>query len=76
MLQTHDIHATRVERRIGMPASPLPEGQLTFRYFPENYRWSHGLLAMISTAPWGGGEIDEINRVGLRLKQRMGDDSA
>lgn len=59
-----------------MPASPLPEGQLTFRYFPDNYRWSHGLLATLSSAPWGGGEIDEINRVGLRLKQRMGDDRA
>lgn len=59
-----------------MPASPLPEGELAFMYFPENYRWSHGLLGPLSAAPWGGGEIDEINRIGLRLKRRMGDDPA
>jgi len=42
----------------------------------DNYRWSHGLLLAAGAAPWGGGEIGEINRVGLRLRQRMGDDRA
>lgn len=59
-----------------MASSKLPEGELAFMYFPENYRWSHGMLGALSTAPWGGAEIDEVHRVGLRLKGRVGDDSA
>ena len=49
---------------------------LSFTYFPENYRWSHGLLIGLNMAPWGGAEIGEINRIGLRLKDRIGDDDA
>jgi hypothetical protein len=59
-----------------MSSSPLPEGDLAFNYFPDNYRWSHGLLIALGGVPWGGGEIDEINRIGLRLKDRVGDDAA
>ncbi len=59
-----------------MASSKLPEGELAFTYFPGNYRWSHGLLIALGGAPWGGGEIDEINRIGLRLKERVGDDVA
>ncbi|OGA49315.1 MAG: hypothetical protein A3F74_00545 [Betaproteobacteria bacterium RIFCSPLOWO2_12_FULL_62_58] len=59
-----------------MASSKLPEGELAFTYFPGNYRWSHGLLIALGGAPWGGGEIDEINRIGLRLKDRVGDDVA
>lgn len=47
-----------------------------FIYFPTNYRWSMGLLLNLSAAPWGGGEIDEINRVGRALKDKVGDDKA
>ncbi|MEW6452945.1 MAG: alpha/beta hydrolase [Pseudomonadota bacterium] len=47
-----------------------------FRYFPTNYRWSMGLLLCLSAAPWGGAEIDEVNRVGLALKDKVGDDEA
>lgn len=47
-----------------------------FIYFPTNYRWSMGLLLNLSAAPWGGAEIDEINRVGRALKDRVGDDTA
>ena len=50
--------------------------ELSFTYFPENYRWSHGLLIGLNTAPWGGAEIGEINRIGLRLKNCVGDDDA
>jgi pimeloyl-ACP methyl ester carboxylesterase len=50
--------------------------ELSFTYFPENYRWSHGLLIGLNAAPWGGGEIGEINRIGLRLKSQLGDDGA
>jgi dipeptidyl aminopeptidase/acylaminoacyl peptidase len=52
----------------------LPE--LSFTYFPDNYRWSHGLLIGLNMAPWGGAEIGEINRIGLRLKSCVGDDDA
>jgi len=47
-----------------------------FRYFPTNYRWSMGLLLCLSGASWGGAEIDEVNRVGLALKDKVGDDEA
>jgi hypothetical protein len=49
---------------------------LSFRYFPEDYRWSHGLLIGLNSAPWGGAEIGEVNRVGLRLRGHLGDDAA
>jgi dipeptidyl aminopeptidase/acylaminoacyl peptidase len=50
--------------------------ELSFTYFPENYRWSHGLLIGLNMAPWGGAEIGEVNRIGLRLKKSVGDDDA
>ena len=48
--------------------------ELSFVYFPENYRWSHGLLIGLNMAPWGGAEIGEIHRIGLRLKDHVGND--
>ncbi|MBX6426478.1 MAG: alpha/beta hydrolase [Variibacter sp.] len=48
----------------------------TFLYFPDNYRWSMGLLICLSGAPWGGAEIDEVNRVGRALLDKVGDDDA
>jgi dipeptidyl aminopeptidase/acylaminoacyl peptidase len=53
-----------------------PAEDLSFIYFPGNYRWSHGLLIGLNMAPWGGAEIGEVNRIGLRLKNRVGDDDA
>ena len=50
--------------------------ELSFVYFPDNYRWSHGLLIGLNMAPWGGAEIGEVNRIGLRLKNNVGDDDA
>jgi dienelactone hydrolase len=47
-----------------------------FLYFPSNYRWSMGLLICLSAAPWTGIEIDEVNRVGRALADRVGDDAA
>ena len=41
-----------------------------FIYFPTNYRWSMGLLLCLSAAPWGGAEIDEVNRVGRALARQ------
>lgn len=47
-----------------------------FIYFPTDYRWSMGLLLCLSGAPWGGAEIDEVNRVGRALRDKVGDDDA
>ena len=47
-----------------------------FLYFPDNYRWSMGLLICLSAAPWTGVEIDEVHRVGRALEGRVGDDGA
>ncbi|HEY2532093.1 MAG TPA: alpha/beta hydrolase [Xanthobacteraceae bacterium] len=47
-----------------------------FLYFPTNYRWSMGLLICLSGAPWTGVEIDEVNRVGRALVNKVGDDAA
>lgn len=52
------------------------EKDLSFNYFPGNYRWSHGLLLALNSAPWGGSEIGEVHRVGLRLRDSAGDDAA
>ena len=56
--------------------SHATQQELSFMYFPENYRWSHGLLIGLNAAPWGGAEIGEVNRIGLRLKACVGDDKA
>jgi dienelactone hydrolase len=56
--------------------STLPAGELAFMYFPDNYRWSMGLLLALSGAPWGGAEIGEVNRIGRMLKDKVGDDDA
>ena len=50
--------------------------ELSFMYFPTDYRWSHGVLIGLNAAPWGGAEIGEVNRIGLRLKDHIGDDKA
>jgi fermentation-respiration switch protein FrsA (DUF1100 family) len=47
-----------------------------FLYFPDNYRWSMGLMICLSGAPWGGAEIDEVHRVGRALAGKVGDDDA
>src|SRR5262245_51814924 len=47
-----------------------------FLYFPNNYRWSMGLLICLSGAPWVGVEIDEVHRVGRALADHVGDDHA
>lgn len=50
------------------------QDDLSFTYFPDNYRWSHGLLIGLNMAPWGGAEIGEVHRIGLRLKSKTGYD--
>lgn len=53
-----------------------PNDDPAFLYFPDNYRWSMGLLICLSGAPWTGVEIDEVNRVGRALRDQVGDDKA
>jgi dienelactone hydrolase len=57
-------------------AAAAPAQELSFMYFPEDYRWSHGVLIGLNAAPWGGAEIGEVNRIGLRLHPHVGDDAA
>jgi dienelactone hydrolase len=47
-----------------------------FTYFPDNYRWSAGLIIALGTAPWGSSDLGEVDRVGKRLKDKVGDDQA
>ena len=46
-----------------------------FMYFPENYRWSAEMMAILSAAPYGGPEIAEIDRAGRKLRGHVGDDN-
>ena len=62
--------ADTVIERPGRTADPA------FLYFPDNYRWSMGMLLCLNGAPWGGAEIDEVHRVGTALQGRVGDDDA
>jgi dienelactone hydrolase len=54
----------------------VDDEDLSFRYFPQNYRWSHGVLIGLNSAPWGGAEIGEVHRIGLALRGHEGDDLA
>ena len=47
-------------------------------YFPDNYRWSAGFINMLSSAPYGGSEINELHRIGTALldKAAQSDDEA
>ena len=65
--------APAMKRGGGAKAGPQ---ELAFMYFPEDYRWSHGMMLAIGSAPWGGGEVDEAHRVGLRLRGSVGNDKA
>src|SRR5499426_1131742 len=69
------VISTAIGRVLGIIMNDKLE-ELSFTYFPENYRWSHGLLICLNMAPWGGAEIGEVNRIGLRLKKCVGDDDS
>ncbi len=43
-------------------------------YFPGNYRWSAGFINMMSSAPYGGSEIGELNKIAGLLKGKAPDD--
>ncbi|MGE0558003.1 MAG: alpha/beta hydrolase family protein [Burkholderiales bacterium] len=47
-----------------------------FQYFPDNFMWSQGMMIVIEMARWGGSAMSEVDRVGRRLKDRVGDNEA
>ncbi|MGE5526918.1 MAG: alpha/beta fold hydrolase [Rhodospirillaceae bacterium] len=47
-----------------------------FQYFPEHYMWSQGVGMAIEMIPFGAAAMGEIDRVGQRLKNRVGDNEA
>ena len=47
-----------------------------FTYFPDDYRWSAGLIIALGTSPWGSSDLGEVDRVGKSLKGRVGNDQA
>jgi dienelactone hydrolase len=47
-----------------------------FTYYPGNYRWSAEMMVILSTAPYGGAELSEVDRIGRGLRDRVGDDEA
>lgn len=47
-----------------------------FQYFPESWMWSQGVGMAIELIPFGAAAMGEIDRVGRRLKERIGDNEA
>jgi dienelactone hydrolase len=43
------------------------------RYFPGNYRWSAGFINMMGSAPYGGAELGELNKIAELLKGKAPD---
>ena len=54
----------------------VPRFKEWFRYFPDDYRWSAALALALGSAPYGGAELGEIDAIGRRLADRVGDDRA
>ena len=47
-----------------------------FMYYPGSYRWSAEMIGILSTAPYGGPDICEVDRTVRSLHDRVGDDDA
>ncbi|HYC44037.1 MAG TPA: alpha/beta hydrolase [Burkholderiales bacterium] len=45
-----------------------------FMYFPGNYRWSAAFINMMGSAPYGGSDIGELDRIGRLLKGKAPED--
>jgi dienelactone hydrolase len=45
-----------------------------FMWFPESYRWSSGLINILSAAPFGGSEIAEVYRIRRLLEGKPTED--
>jgi dienelactone hydrolase len=74
-----DPGAVDKEEQGGAPYSrpvAAPRHANWFAYFPQDYRWSAALAGILGTAPFGGADLGEVDRVGRRLRDRIGDDDA
>ena len=56
--------------------APESPAQKHFTYYPGNYRWSAEMMGILGTAPYGGADISEVDRIGRSLRDRVGDDEA
>ena len=56
--------------------APETSGPKHFTYFPGNYRWSAEMMLILGTAPYGGSDISEVDRVGRGLRAEVGNDEA
>ena len=54
----------------------LPKGAMLTHANLTAANHQYVLTAALGGAPWGGAEIDEVNRIGMRLKNHVGDDIA
>ena len=45
-----------------------------FMYFPGNYRWSAAFINMMGSAPYGGSDIGELDKIGRLLKGKGPED--
>ncbi len=57
-------------------ATVMPKTANWFTYFPEDYRWSSAVGAILGSAPWGGSDLGEVDRVCRPLRKALGDDEA
>src|SRR5581483_12192084 len=58
------------------PGARMTADSAHFMYFPTHYRWSAEMLAILSTAPYGGADLSEVHKIGRSLKEHVGDDEA
>ncbi len=47
-----------------------------FEYFPGNFVWSQSMMSIIDMAAWGAASMGEAHQVGMRLREREGDNEA
>jgi hypothetical protein len=57
-------------------ATVVPRTVNWFTYFPEDYRWSSAVCGILSSAPYGGSDIGEVDRACRGLRKQLGDDEA
>jgi dipeptidyl aminopeptidase/acylaminoacyl peptidase len=58
---------------VNAPADAAPKH---FTYYPGNYRWSAEMMVILSTAPYGGADLSEVDRIGRSLRGCVGNDEA
>jgi pimeloyl-ACP methyl ester carboxylesterase len=54
----------------------IPGQEPWFKYFPDNHMWSQVLLGALEMVPWGGATLGEVDQIGKRLREHIGDNEA